>query len=1257
PQGTHYTAKYDEGSKTFTIDLVAGSSDDVQEIYALYKESSQSYKTLGKLKVITYQRQVNRLVIVQIDKNTIVKGELEEYLKKVYSPVGVLWEVEVETYDYKGNTENFFEKGSGLLSAYNGNMKALQDAYKKHKGGAFDKNTAYVFIMGKSGRKNDRDTKGFMPKGKQFGYIFKKDLSGKDNIYQVISHELGHGRWQMAHTFDGTYGNIIKEGKSEPHNLMDYTPDGIHLAKWQWNIMNNPALLTNPFESDEKSLIEISDKEFLGLTEDGYIVIIESSKVPSQANTEGYFIKSLEYNDKTYEWHKESKTFRKDENDIYLDFSSQKDITGKVAVWHPTHKSECILLYQNIDVLNYTPTKESFASIYEKIKAFDEDINSGWIPELKAGKSDNQECLDLYYSFFSIDPKCNSTFFDLKDFKLPKALARVIEEDTDNTIETDVEDAAQKLNTLLRNDRVNCHYQNSEGSSFVSIHVDKGVPVNNKILTEIDHKLTYLSAFSAENGKPTDFYVIYQKVNRIITGDWNAYARKVYERSNLKSSNSGNVLIVIPYMEYQYKNESSVKTSILRYYMPGMHASNVDMDVNSVTKKGLSELRNEEYFIIDGNNELGLGKYLTVPVAHTYSFIKDLYTHTSKPTQIYLGILEANGCPVYKKAENPVFTKGNQFCKTILLYERPQCEQIRQVRIERGRAITEAAKGLSGLRTNDQAVIEDAKQNVYLAALPYDLEIAQLIELSEDSRDADLVPVENSVRFIEKYIEEDAEAYVLYYAFANNQFQKDLQAQFGDTESYDKNHVYDKDFLTVFDPIIYAVIDGGGMILGVVGLDVFTDVAGLAYSIARGDIENTLIYSGCALVPMASSGQYKIMKGVARKLYYKSLRLELTTAGFLTELRFKGVNGRMIDFFNLPESSLTAAELTAFSKAYVNKEVTPDMMKNILNEDVGNRAKLIKEVISDNSIMKQLQKDFAANPALLRKISSDEKLMDAWRILNDNGSQIAKLSETYLQKFSKLDPDVQVLICKLSDNAGSSSTLTKFLDDLDDAMYSALHKNPELAKGIVGHKTGINLGLSEYENMSDLISEIDALSAATRTKLTNWVERSAKASKFGEVVKLGNKLSDNIFASLKSGLDGADSRLLKLLADETGIPIAELRKYDILKEVPIQTSGGFMRADIMLIKKNAKEKIEDVIIIENKLSQTTAFTQRQKEGFGTIINGVEERKIEYEIKHKGEVYFSKDNPLKISKNRIFKMSDTGTDDISRVTINKITSIK
>ncbi|WP_223253699.1 hypothetical protein [Flavobacterium sp. LM5] len=115
--------------------------------------------------------------------------------------------------------------------------------------------------------------------------------------------------------------------------------------------------------------------------------------------------------------------------------------------------------------------------------------------------------------------------------------------------------------------------------------------------------------------------------------------------------------------------------------------------------------------------------------------------------------------------------------------------------------------------------------------------------------------------------------------------------------------------------------------------------------------------------------------------------------------------------------------------------------------------------------------------------------------------------------------------------------------------------------------------------------------------------------------------------------------------------------YDILTEVPLGTTGGFMKADILLIKKNALGKIEDTIIIENKLSQGTALTKRQKEGFGAIINGQTSMKIKYDIKlNDNDVanYFNKDFNLTVSNNRIFKISDAGTDKIGNVTINKIT---
>ncbi len=152
------------------------------------------------------------------------------------------------------STTEIQEKGSGLLSDYNAKMKDLQRAYRDAKG--IDKNTCYLFILDKSGAGKNRDAQGFMPRGNQFGYIFTDGLSTKD-INQIIAHELGHGVWKLAHTFNKSYGEKLAQGTTD--NLMDYSGK-THIAKWQWDIMAQPALLVNPLEGDEKGMAKsISD--------------------------------------------------------------------------------------------------------------------------------------------------------------------------------------------------------------------------------------------------------------------------------------------------------------------------------------------------------------------------------------------------------------------------------------------------------------------------------------------------------------------------------------------------------------------------------------------------------------------------------------------------------------------------------------------------------------------------------------------------------------------------------------------------------------------------------------------------------------------------------------------------------------------------------------------------------------------------------------------------------------------------------------
>jgi hypothetical protein len=123
-------------------------------------------------------------------------------------------------------------------------MKALNAAYKSQRG--VDKNTVYLFVMNR-GSVGGNHLAGDMPRGSQFGYLFKSGQDG-ETLNRTVAHELAHGRFKLRHTFDSDYGKLVTD-----NNLMDYS-GGVHLAKWQWDMLFDPALLVSPFEGDEDAM-------------------------------------------------------------------------------------------------------------------------------------------------------------------------------------------------------------------------------------------------------------------------------------------------------------------------------------------------------------------------------------------------------------------------------------------------------------------------------------------------------------------------------------------------------------------------------------------------------------------------------------------------------------------------------------------------------------------------------------------------------------------------------------------------------------------------------------------------------------------------------------------------------------------------------------------------------------------------------------------------------------------------------------------
>ena len=267
--GTRFQSKRLEDNR-YELVLTAGSDKDVQEIYALYpkKETKSQYLTLGKLNVVTYQKQVNELVLVQVNA-TINSYEVENKLKEVYAPVGVEWNVKTDEFDYKGDLSNFIDKPSGAFSAYNQKMKDLINAYKADK--QVNSKACYVFILKENGvsaeNKDSRDAQGIMPRGEQFGFVFTHKGTRAlptEELNQMVAHELGHGRWRLQHVFDSTYG-FKDSDKGKTDNLMDYYSNGTDLAKWQWEQLKDPAWFSNPFERDERGMIKTESalKEYL----------------------------------------------------------------------------------------------------------------------------------------------------------------------------------------------------------------------------------------------------------------------------------------------------------------------------------------------------------------------------------------------------------------------------------------------------------------------------------------------------------------------------------------------------------------------------------------------------------------------------------------------------------------------------------------------------------------------------------------------------------------------------------------------------------------------------------------------------------------------------------------------------------------------------------------------------------------------------------------------------------------------------------
>ncbi len=228
-----------------------GFEGDTQELTASAKlkesgSSQESEVVPGKLKIATYEFIQKKLIVVPVNAEPMLTGpEITSKLNAIYGQAVAGWQVTIANRFNIAESliKNLDEEESGNLASYNKKMREFNRAYKEATP-AYDKDAFYIFLIKGTSFRFDA----FMPFKRAFGYVFYEKLSPSNNetIIRTIAHELGHGAFNLRHTFDQ-----FSVTKGSTQNLMDYN-GGDELKKFQWDYVHNPESMIGWLQDDEE---------------------------------------------------------------------------------------------------------------------------------------------------------------------------------------------------------------------------------------------------------------------------------------------------------------------------------------------------------------------------------------------------------------------------------------------------------------------------------------------------------------------------------------------------------------------------------------------------------------------------------------------------------------------------------------------------------------------------------------------------------------------------------------------------------------------------------------------------------------------------------------------------------------------------------------------------------------------------------------------------------------------------------------------
>ncbi len=230
-----YNVTYNNINRDSVIDLsISGKSPgSMTEVVAYYTPTTTPTQTfaIGAFNVQFYEPKTLNVVLVNLGGTTLPDANaMKDTLNKIYGQVFISWNVTTANCTLPGTiNKNIQIENSGLLSNYMPDMQPILNHFKDSP--AYVDKDAYYLLFGAT---NDGNLDGYMPRGRNIGFIFSTDA-------HTVAHELGHGAFNLKHIF---CSEELGEGnKGNTENIMDYST-GKLLYKYQWDLIHDPAFVS-----------------------------------------------------------------------------------------------------------------------------------------------------------------------------------------------------------------------------------------------------------------------------------------------------------------------------------------------------------------------------------------------------------------------------------------------------------------------------------------------------------------------------------------------------------------------------------------------------------------------------------------------------------------------------------------------------------------------------------------------------------------------------------------------------------------------------------------------------------------------------------------------------------------------------------------------------------------------------------------------------------------------------------------------------